>query len=133
MKNLQENNFIFSNNFGTISNSEIQLHGYEKKTRLHFKSIKKIKFIKRRKLHFNFFLFILEILIFWMMKYNNIFFIPTKILAISGVVILIAGIFYRTYELHLVIFMKFDFIKTQIPASLEQDSKNFITEFNKQH
>lgn len=133
MKNLQENNFIFSNNFGSISSLEIQLDGYENKTRLLLKSIKKIKFIRRRKLHFNFFLFILATFIFWMMKYNNIFFIPTKILGISGVVILIAGIFYRAYKLQLIIFMKFDFIQIHIKASLEQDSKNFITEFNKQH
>lgn len=133
MENLEENYFVFSNDFGTISSSEIHIHNYDNKIPLLYKFIKNIKFVKRRKLHFNFFLFILAIFTFWMMRYNNIFFIPTKILGISGIVILAAGIFYRTYDLQLIIFMKFDLIKIQVEASLEQDSKNFITEFNKQY
>jgi hypothetical protein len=133
MENLEENYFVFSNDFGTISSSEIHIHNYDNKIPLLYKFIKNIKFVKRRKLHFNFFLFILAIFTFWMMQYNNIFFIPTKILGISGIVIFAAGIFYRTYELQLIIFMKFDFIQIHVKASLEQDSKNFITEFNKQY
>lgn len=133
MKNLEENYIVFSNDFGAISSSQIHIYIYSKPHPLLFKSIKKIKLVKRRKLHFNFFLFILAIFIFWMMAYNNIFFVPARILGISGMVILAAGVFYRSSELQFIIFMKFDFIKIQVPASLEQDSKNFITEFNKQH
>lgn len=120
----------FNNNFGSISIDEIHIHNFDSKIPLLFKYIKKVQLVKRRKLHFNFFLLLLSIFVFWMMLYNNIFFIPAKILGISGIAVLAGCVFYRSSELQFIIFTKFDFIKIEVEASLEHDSKKFISKFN---
>lgn len=133
MKNEKSQRISFSNSFGNIAGDEINIRSLEIRIPLLFNHITKIQFVKRRRLHFNFFLLLLSLFIFWMILYNNIFFISTTILCISGIVILAASAFYRTSERKVIIFTKFDFIKIQVEASLEQDSKEFISEFTKYH
>jgi hypothetical protein len=131
MNNEKNKPISFSNSFGALTSEEIHIHSFEIRIPLLFKNIKKIQFVKKRRLHFNFFLLLLSVFTFWMMFYNNIFFIPNEVLSVSGIMLLTAAVFYRTSEREFIILTKFDFIKIQVEASLEQDSKKFISEFNK--
>jgi hypothetical protein len=120
MKNEKNKPNLFSNNFGTITSDEIHIHSFDIKIPLLFKYIK-------------YFLLLLSVFMFWMMLHNNIFFVSNTILGTSGIALLAAGVFYRTSERQFIIFTRFDFIKIEVEASLEEDSKKFIKEFNKYH
>jgi hypothetical protein len=133
MKNEKNKPNLFSNNFGTITSDEIHIHSFDIKIPLLFKYIKKVQLAKKRRLHLNYFLLLLSVFMFWMMLHNNIFFVSNTILGTSGIALLAAGVFYRTSERQFIIFTRFDFIKIEVEASLEEDSKKFIKEFNKYH
>ncbi len=62
-------------------------------------------------------------------QFNNLFVLDHVILGIAAIAFLLTSIFYRSFESEFIIFQKFDFSKFKVKASLEQDSKNFITEF----
>lgn len=121
----------FSNNFGTIRNEEISIHNYNRTFPLRMQYIRKMLLVKRRKLHHNAFFLVISIFIFWMMEYNNLFLINQGILGFSGIVILLISILHRSFESKFVILMKFDFVKIKVKESLEEDTKNFIIQFNK--
>lgn len=123
----------FYNNFGAFTSDEIKIHNYKRIIPLRLQSIRKIQLVKRRKLNYNVLFLSISLLIFWTVAFNDDFLTNQIALFSLGITFFITSVIYRSFELKLIIVMKFDFITLEVKRALELETIKFIAAFDKYH
>lgn len=118
------------NNFGVISEDKIIINFQNRIISIKLEEITKIIFVKRRKLHLNFFLFVISTLSLIMVYYVNLFFIYQLIIFSIGLITLIMSYFFKSYEHKFVLIKKYDFFQFFIKKNLIRDVEDLVLKFN---
>lgn len=118
------------NNFGVINNGKMYINHHGRYIAIKVDDIIKIRFLKRRKLHFNFFLFFMAVFLFVSMYPFNYSNIMRLIIFCLTIFFLMMSYCLKLYEHKFVLIKKYNFFEFIIKKSLINDVENLISKYN---
>jgi hypothetical protein len=118
------------NHFGEINNGKVCINHQDRVISIEVDDIIKVLLLKRRKLHWNFFLLLISTF-FFMVIYSVELSLIFRFISFSiAVIALIMSYFIKLYEHKFVLIKKYDFFEFIIKKSLISDVENLIFKFN---
>lgn len=106
---------IYENNFGELHKDKIVLNLENKKKAINFENIIKIKFIKRQKLHLNYALFLIAILLFNNKNDPDFSNQEQFIILLISIFFLIISFYIKLFQYRLIILKNQDFEIIKVP------------------
>ncbi|RTZ10586.1 hypothetical protein EKM05_04490 [Flavobacterium sp. GSP27] len=120
----------YRNNFGALDSNEITLFIHNKKQKIEFQDILKIRFIKRQKYLLNYLVFFVSVLLMFFIKNNSLSSHQHLIFLFSSLILLLISFFFKSFEYKFILIKKNDFIIIDVPIKLSMEAENSVNQYH---